>query len=145
MIKWWILRGLFVLPVVLFAGGWLWSGTHAGYIVYVHNGRVDQFQSKCGVVGWVFGDGMAPGGYWQGGVLPQKPPCYWPQRRYSQGFHWGLRYPDKTHYFGEVEVPYWFLLLASAGVLTWVWRMTGAKGKVGRGFPVEVGGRRAEV
>ena len=138
--KRWLLRGVFLLPLLLAAAGWLWSGTHWGYVEYVHEGRGVWCWSEQGVLYAGLWRGVSTASGWHVGVDPLDPARYWPE---SDPQSWlGFEHvsgPDWDRYW--VTVPYWFVLLASGGVLAVVWRLTRAKPLAGRGFPVQVHAR----
>ena len=146
--KRWLLRGVFLLPLLLAAAGWLWSGTHRSHVGYVHEERVVWCGSGSGVLGVELGwdhamDPALPNG-WYGGTRPIDPARYWPEARPNSwlgfGFaHFSVRDPDLDQYV--VVVPYWFVLLASAGVFMWVWRRTRPRPELAQGFEVQLAAR----
>jgi len=129
MIKGWIIRSVFMLPVLLFASGWLWSGTHRGLVEYhdtKHDGRGFTCWSENGVTAVYFDYGLGKPSGWRGGVEPSTPASYWPTTaslRSHLGFGW-VHHASTSYSFYAVAMPYWLLILASAGVWVLVWRKT---------------------
>lgn len=139
MLKRWIIRCLFMLPVLLLAGGWLWSGTHHGNIAYVHDGRAVVCDSRQGVLDAVLGRGLLLRNGWDGGVDPLDPARYWPQSRPHSWLGFGVEHVRSPRWDGYfVSVPYWFLLPASAGACFLVWRKTRPNMNPANAFPVDV-------
>ena len=142
MVKRWIIRSIFMLPILLCVGGWGWSFGHWNTLE-VAAGKLHRLglENAYGCL-WVhyFGGGLSSGFWWVGhGSIDSVERCIVPRwKSCFLGFsYWheplGWRMP--IHW--QVMVPYWFLILVFAGLLYFVWRKTG-KPKPAGAFPVEV-------
>src|ERR1035437_827750 len=76
-----IIRAVFMLPLLLCVGGWVWSGTHYSQITYSHDGRwVGYVQSQGGItVSWGWHGPFLNG--WHCSVVPIVPAHFWSDDR----------------------------------------------------------------
>jgi len=146
MTRRWLIRSIFMLPILLCMVGWGWSESHGVAVVYVHrrlhfvecgtgSGRIWLF--------WVQADALrSPPGElsyrsWRGPVAHPVLPgeMAWLGFRFSHIEV--VSYRERT-----VAVPYWFPLLLSALLLLLAWRTTRPHPGGAQGFPVELATRK---
>ena len=127
----WLIRSIFMLPILLCIVGWCWSAGHGGWIGYYHGAEFVGCETFWGVVrlgtsgpgpGCCCGVDSAPEICF---LLPNDPQTF-------LGFGYFFISPER-----HVYVPYWFLILAFSAILFFVWRKTRTKPQ-GGAFPVEV-------
>jgi len=124
----WIIPGLFILPILLCASGWVTSTKHFYSIRYCHNGYY-----VAGDVTWgsitlqCSGDSGLSNG-WRCEALPQAHARFWPMRADPENhvyFGFGL---NRDVYLGHhayiLCLPCWFVIVISSAVLYIVWRKT---------------------
>ena len=133
----WLIRSVFILPILLCVGGWVWSGFYGRAVGYYRAGHGVWCATEWGVVSVGVGPdrGMPDG--WRYLVDPLPHFLFWPTNE-PESFL-GFRLPPhgfSPGWYG-VAVPYWFLIILFALVLVFVWRKTGKK-KPDHGFPVEM-------
>jgi len=131
----WVIRLIFILPILLCLGGWGWSFTHNGRIEMGRGG----IWGSCGTI-W-------------GSVTIQydhyAPPIGLQCDVYRESEAHLLLHPDIGFlgfgYSGPpygphaLFMPYWFLILVFSSVLFIVWRRTRPKVNPATAFPVEMG------
>src|ERR1035437_8125782 len=143
MVRRWIIRIVFMMPILLCVGGWGWSGMYHSSASYSHDGHWVGCGSGWGVVtvslgrwsgtpdGWECDDA-----YKQDDFILEPPDT--PDSHYFLGFrrlNHGLETPA---YWYDFTVPYWFLIAMFSAVLFLVWRKTRPKIYRGGAFPVEM-------
>ena len=140
----WIIRSLFILPVLLCLAGRAWSGLYFGRVEYCHDSRFVLCEIMTGTVVVEWGSRSGSPNGWDNAVR-------------QEAIFWDTDNPDYPTFLGfsfsHVEfrgaivgngymlaVPFWFLILASSAVavLFVSWRMARPKGTPGGAFPVEV-------
>jgi len=133
--KRWLVRSVFILPLLLCLFGWGASGWRAAVMNYARTGLHAECRIEWGIVDV----------YWERGdiaFLPEGIECYtvpltevrfWSTR---PGYHLGFALYWNSG-FGELAVPYWFLILLFGSVLFLVWRKTRLRKTYGA-FPVEM-------
>ena len=139
----WIIRGLFVLLILLCGGGWGWSGGHSMYLCYGRHGRWVGGNSEAGAITfyWASGSRLRDGwGYGDAGseFLYFVPPydAGGPDVQRFFGFSIGRVYLMMSDRVYAVGVPYWSLVVAASGVFFFVWRKTRPNVDSRRAFPV---------
>ncbi len=149
MLKRWLLRGLFLLPVVLCLAGWGWSGWYEGWVGYTRSHRTIGFGTAEGTVSLGAGRRIGYNDGYAAAVDRSEAVRFWPTPDPDDicflGFRWWHdSYSDFSGGAGtaySLTIPYWFPLLASALLFLLVWRKTRRRLSPATGFPVEV--RRA--
>ena len=140
MVKRWIIRGLFMLPMLLGVGGWGWSGWCDAVVTY----STPEWNVSCGTnSGVVFVDWVREHSptysVLRKSAWYRHQPQFWlqdmPKSFCGFVYHLDVRPYGAWHRF--VRVPYWSLILVSSGHLFWIWRKTRASVQ-GRAFPVEM-------
>ena len=149
MVRRWIIRGLFMLPVLLCVGGWVWSGFYQAGIWYWHAEKGLAVCTESGIV-------EVDVGTWNGKLTGR--------HYYVDRYPNARLYPLDSHHrflgFGcyqldtdvgidkspspllwGVSIPYWFLVFISAVLLWLVWRKTRPKPDPRTAFPVELAKR----
>ena len=145
----WVIRIIFILPILLCIGGWVLGGTHSTALQYGFRQRYVLLSPLSGTLETSFGwldrptSILLPG--WNYRSAPQPANLrsnwrsYWPGNIEGSHNFFGFRYRHSTISGQDwtLAVPYWFLLLVFSANLYVVWRKTG-KPKPGRAFPVEL-------
>ena len=141
MVKRWVIRGVFMLPILLCACGWVESSGHYDAVFWVR-GRGCVFISDEGIVSLVYVRAELPfeGWCWQHTdvsteqrLLPEDPAQY-------GGFGYGHEGSSTTE-MCWVSIHYYFPLFLFSVLLVDVWGKTRAR-QVGAGVP---GGREGET
>ena len=79
---------------------------------------------------------------WHGVAYPIDPARYWPVAGPDRWLGFSVHHrSDRGREQYWVAVPYWFVLLASAGVFIWFWRWTRPRSELARGFEVQLAAR----
>ena len=134
----WLIRILFMLPILLCAATWLWSGTHKGQISYTHGGVGGGFGTSRGVLGMAFGTATRLPDGWDGRA-GRHSPKYFP--RYEPGSFLGFAAEyDRDSTTFVVYMPCAFPLVVFSGLLFSVWRKTRPKANPNSAFPVVITG-----
>jgi hypothetical protein len=148
--KRWIIRSFFIGLLLLFAGGWVVSGTRKGEIDYARNGCFVQCGTESGVV-WMGSNGKRGGtgipDGWIFAVIPNgarfagPPAHFWPLGPSQIPSFLGFGFLRSSPAFFSVcgvaylGVPYWFLIVLFYFILLFGWRKTRP---TVRGFPLEL-------
>ena len=134
----WIIRVIFMLPILLCVVGWVWSSTHNGVIDFSRDGRGIELASSYGAVTGVLDlDAEKWHDGWYRTVRPIPGVHFWPEGTFGLRSFLGLTYfSNKAGSNFYIDVPYWFLILIFSAPLFFVWRKTRPLVK-GRAFPVE--------
>jgi len=146
MFRRWLIRSLFILPVLLGVLGWAWSAGHYGGIAYIHRGH--------GVRGGTYWGTVFLGGWrslkhpdgWTYGLSAQASVQFWPQDSNFEHFFLGFGYyywSSAGEKLYSLCIPYWFLILLFGFPLLFAWRKTAQKNPP-PGFPVEIKAKVAE-
>jgi hypothetical protein len=137
----WIIRGLFMLPVLLCVGGWGWSTTFSCWVTYSHHLQIFGCRSMGGAVGvyslktfFITPDG------WLIATRHEERACFWPPQ--NLGFHIG-RSESSAGICHQIVIPYWFLILVFSVVLLFLWPKIQPTTDPATAFPVQTGERRA--
>jgi len=149
----WIIRGLFVLPILLCVAGWWWSVWHSGYLaILARVPRPDGGTRIAPSTAWGTGWGLLSwdhtrlhGTYagWRFQAVPIEmqivPPGFtsFEHTDSSCSFLGFCYYNIRNGWAMGVDVPYWFLIVVFSAILLLVWRWTRPSKPVGA-FPVEV-------
>lgn len=155
MLRRWIIRSFFLMPILLCAGGWAWSGGHRtasityrlrSYfaecgtgpgIVFIGNGRYSALTAHRegkGGGGSVFFTGSADG--WEYRDYPQTPARFWPPNDLGVPLVLGVCfYSEKSHL---LFVSYWSLIFVFSVPLLIVWRKTRPNPHPKTAFPIEL-------
>lgn len=152
-----MIRGLFLLPLLLCVGGWGWSVGYHAILQHTYDESTIFYGTRWGSV-YVVWDEKS------GSPVTSKPSHWSSQIRTSQirilalenpagammgykvsfgGFHYfktGLADNERVWTLGFIGVPYWFLMIFFAGGLLFVWRKTRGKASAETAFPVEISG-----
>ncbi|MEI8196438.1 MAG: hypothetical protein WCI73_11055 [Phycisphaerae bacterium] len=140
----WIIRCLFILPLLLCVVGWVLSGWYdlgAGYGCYRKHAVGCVLEPGCVGMGWWRGSSQEG---WFCNVGTHNPSFWLPEYLRSHSFlgfvvyHYEVISFTSGFKFYSVYVPFWFLILLSAAVLFIVWRKTRPKNQQLRAFPLEV-------
>ena len=144
----WIIRGIFVVPILLCVVGWGWSAGHYAQICYSTRTANFTCLAESGTV-------VLAGGMGQQGSLGVSTvyyallsPRFWPAIRVGKGdtdfgdhYYAGFSF-EYVHTADDWDiwcgVPYWFLILVFSAVLLVVWRKTRGGVRAIAAFPVEV-------
>ena len=129
----WLIRILFLLPIVLCAAGWAWSGTHVGEIGYTR-GAGCAVGTNGGVIGIAFGSIMGGPNGWDGRVSGHSA-HYFPPFEWGTFLGFGFEHGRGPEVY-IVFMPYALPLFVFSIVLIIVWRMTRVR-EPARAFPVE--------
>ena len=169
MLRCWIIRCMFMLPVLLCVVGWVWSGTHLAGIGYWRDYHATNLNIEKGGISIeqheILAGSQKDG--WSCGVRSiirdgsefSEEPTYWPRvgedRTFTRFFF--AREVGGCETFTTIVgfeldrsfggppwfsffVPFWFPILVFASVLIFVWRKTRPEPNPKMAFPVEVGG-----
>ena len=140
----WIIRAVFMLPILLCVGGWVSSSYRFSCIRYSNGGHTVQIRSWGRCVELDIGrDSGLPNGFACRVIsLSYGDIWIWPDQGPKMhsflGFSFGSAGLAPVQLY-ELYVPYWFLIAISSAVLFLVWRNTRSRGSL-RAFPVEVAG-----
>ena len=142
MVKRWLIRGVFMLPILLCAGGWVESYGHWDQLSY-QGSRGGAFSSVGGVVsvGYIAIDAQSSGWQFSRASLPPISRRILDRRN---GLFLGFAYGHSAAVDYEAYwayIPYYFPLLLFSGVLLIVWRKTRAR-QAGGAFPVDMKTKR---
>ena len=146
MFRRWLIRSLFMLPILLCMAGWVWGATHFTYLTYHNDGRWIAFSPSYGAimvdgVGGKRASGMFCG--WRGENIPISA-HFWGQTKSENpdytaflGFRFSLRdaYGGSGPHF---SIPYWFLIVAFSIILLLAWRKTRPALNPKSAFPVDI-------
>ena len=141
MFRRWLIRSLFMVPILLGLVGWEWSAGHSGEVWYQHDDLRVGGATGWGVLGVGTIDsrsgmfGAEPDG-WICKVSPMAEIRFLLPNNSNVILGFGYGSMPSSH---QVEVPYWFLIVIFSVVLFFVWRKTRPKPQ-GGAFPVEVTG-----
>ena len=140
----WIIRSIFMLPILLCLIGWGWSGWYVCSVSYLQqDGRCDACNSGSGLItveGFISGDDTLPTG-WKCKITPDEGSGWFWQQDGVHGFL-GFFYvnnfdgPEPLLY--RLDIPYWFLVLYFSILLVLVYRKTRPKPNPATAFPVEM-------
>ena len=133
----WIIRSIFMLPILLCIVGWEWSATHSFGMLYSHYDYFFCCNTYWGCVSATYQrfDLTSQPGAWDFAINSTDHHFLWASANFTHQFL-GFAYKVEPHLYTLVA-PYWFLILVFSGVLWIVWRRTRPKPK-GGAFPVEV-------
>jgi hypothetical protein len=144
MFKRWLIRSVFMLPLLLCVAGWGWSVRHLAHVWLDYHEAATFLSTRWGKVqlAWnpKYGDLEPPVGF---DSWPVEAHLLEPDngRHYTVDFSFpGFRYTSEDG--TAVDVSYWLLILLFSVALVFVWRKT-CKPIELRAFPVEVGGKHA--
>ena len=143
--KRWLIRSVFMLPLLLCVVGWGWSGSQRTWIDYCPHDRVVDCDSLWGVVGVQWGTLTGQPDWWVYGTTETSNAQFWPTYRSVDSFL-GFRYfhaRTTTRSTTRLQAPLWFLIIVFSAILYVVWRKTRPRG-TGRAFPVELTAPRSE-
>src|ERR1035437_4189762 len=116
----WIIRIIFILPILLCVVGWVWSGTHFSRIEYgVYGHWWIACDLRYGVVDVMVARSGVDGGGWYCVTRPYPNARFWPVNSI-----FGFGYYGPSH---KVVMPIWFLIFLFSLVLFFVWRKTRPK------------------
>jgi hypothetical protein len=144
MLRRWIIRAVFMLPILLCVGGWAVSTKYSAQINYSYGG----YRTGCGMLGGVVNldRGVWPNSEvgWSYDGFPVKFRLIEPSHLKAPAFL-GFKYDHiDGPFIGEpfelkiVFVPFWFLIVVFSAALLVVWRKTRPKINPKMAFPVEV-------
>ena len=153
MAKRWIIRGIFLLPVLLCLAGWGWSGWYDGAVSFKRSHRWIELRTEYGAVylvgGWHswLSDGC------ESGIAGTDSVRLWPEPDAVStcvlGFRWrhfSFNDGDGRVFSGyALVIPYWFPLLVSSLLLLLVWRKTRYRPDPATAFPVVLKGQGKEA
>ncbi len=144
MLRRWIIRSFFIVPILLCLGAWGWSRSHWMRIGYCHHERFVSYYSARGIVDVRWGTSHGQPDEWWCHTWPADHPRFWPAYRGTTfpGFHYFYERTE-THTSTLLEFPWWFLIIVFSAILYVVWRKTRPRG-TGRAFPVELTAPRSE-
>jgi len=156
MWKRWIIRSLFMLPILFCVVGWTWSYDYRLSITYVYlYGRAEPREARYEVL---FADSAlflcaesqrtgtqgcyGAGWYFENTLNPVEDRSIW----HPEAANWsGFGYWHDTDIFESISwrrdsgcVPFWFLTVFSTILLFFVWRKTRPKINPANAFPVEI-------
>ena len=147
MLRRWVIRVFFMVPIVLCAVGWVWGAMLSGAVCYAHSERFVYVAPTEGRILVALGVDPIEHDGWRSSFEYLSRAYFWPPidndyYHYHLGFTFGPREKVSGNW-RAFAVPYWFLILLSSGVFWWVWRKTRAVTARGA-FPVEVRGTTDE-
>ena len=130
----WLIRSLFILPILVCVGGWV-SGLTCS-IEFIHGGsnaEVYVWNSPGGICFFYLrGEWEDPQG-WHYHILRGGSVAEGASQIFILGFRFGS---EESSVF--YRIPFWSLTVASSGLLWFVWRKTRLKINPKMAFPVEV-------
>jgi hypothetical protein len=151
----WLIRGLFVLPILLCVSAWVWSMLHQTYSSYHHGGHEISCTMEGGFLDcYVLFQGQgprAPDGWYcltRSMDLRVVDPHFFPVRggqttpectSSPRFLGFGYEHGTTSNEYRSVFVPYWFLIVVFSAALFVVCRKTRPKINPKMAFPVEVG------
>ena len=158
MLKHWLIRSFFIVPLLLCIFGWTFSVSHVALIRYTHAGTDYSISTRCGTVEALWENCWdRPIDGWSGSVcistpdshvLPtplfifeSRPPV--PGTTLCRLTILGFAFHDWTggrSFLRQLLVPYWFLILLLAFGLIVSWKKTKPKPDSKTAFPVKVEG-----
>jgi hypothetical protein len=146
MVRRWLIRAVFMLPILLCVGGWGWSARHGSVINYRQGERYLIGSSLWGSLDVSTGGGMTatadmPEGWQCGELRYAHTHFFWPNDRPDStflGFRIGNNGGMSSGAFFEVRVPHWSLIVVFSLVLFFVWRKTRPNPHPQSAFPVEL-------
>jgi len=146
MLQRWIIRSMFMLPILFCVGGWGWNGIHSGWVSYSsHNGDWIECATRAGLVGVGWGSHIKMNVYnegWRCVVKDATGDRFWPRDTPERHFFLGFdfhHYVDAGDQKSFLYAPYWFFILGFSVILYFVWQKTRPKPNPRKAFPVEVG------
>jgi len=146
MIRRWLIRTVFMLPILFCVVGWGWSCHNEASIEYHDGGTVAGCSILWGGVelGAARNSGSLPEGNWVIG-LGKLHESHLLHPDNSYGIHgWlGLGWYSAEDCV-RVYIPFWLLLLIFSSLLFLVWRKTRPKNDPRTAFPVVMAGERKE-
>jgi len=141
MVKRWLIRSVFMLPIVVCVVGWAWSGWYGGWIAFGHRGYAAGCSQDNGTARMTVSGGPHAIEGWIIHFYRLSPsPQFWPLTSSSTHCYLGFSviHEAAPDWSTSMSVPYWSLLLVFGGLLFLVWRMTRPKNDPRTAFPVEV-------
>ena len=139
----WLIRYVFMLPLLLCVVGWAWSGTHVGWVRCIRGGHWLECYTASGAIFVDTGWGNPAANGWLCGIRVTPAVSFWPGSKlpFASFLGFSLNYGawEGQHYF-RCGVPYWILISLFALALFFFWRNPKQK-KPGGAFPVEVNRR----
>jgi len=133
-----------VVPVLLCAFGWWWSGTHISRSVYFHQGRSVTCLLWHGHIDLIFARDYQSWSSGWGFSSSTEAAQFWPGAYDRPRYGFGVQHRGRDHYYDtSLVVPFWFLNVVFSAILFVVWRKTGAKVRAAAAFPVEVAAAKA--
>ena len=142
MVRRWLIRSLFLLPLLLCVAGWAWNMAHYGGLVYyARDSRWFGVGTSEGVVTLGAGLNNALADGWQGEWAYNGPAfsAIGDDRYALLGFSLVHLYSRSgENAFDFLSIPYWFLTLATAALFFLAWRKTRPKPDSNTAFPIEV-------
>jgi hypothetical protein len=130
MLRRWLIRAVFMLPILLCVGGWGFSVQHGGWVSYAHSSRLVDFGTAWGTIDVTIAlfPGEPDGLDWL--AHPMDSFHFWPyvDQAYHPVFGFGFRRlvdtnPPNSDFY-TLYVPYWFLIVVFSLILSFVWRKT---------------------
>jgi len=148
MLKRWLLRILFLLPILLSAAGWVESYGHqdaCNYFTPEHDYYVESkggcVHVGCFTAATIFDPAILGWHHFRGPLPETDRDILLPDGYYGERLFWGFgcayRHPIIGLYDTFLCVPYYFLLLLSTLAALLVWRKTRPR-PILRAFPIEV-------
>jgi hypothetical protein len=136
----WIIRTLFLLPILLCLAGWGWGAGRYSFVRYVYDGVLvgasPSFAAVTVDVAWASSE---PDG-WDWDDSPSARSRLWPPGNPELlsflGFGVGL---GAHGYALAISIPDWFLILVFSSLLFLVWRKTRPNPHPQTAFPIEIG------
>ncbi len=144
MIKRWLIRALFILPLMLTVSGWAWSAIRNSDAMYSTGTTFLTLYSCQGVFGWEYYDETSvpfTGLAFQS--LPQAKIRPWPRDDSINLYHLGFGVRRTTLTGRGWAVPYWLPTAIFSGLLILIWRASRPKPGVETAFPVETAGEKS--
>ena len=144
MLRRWIIRSFFVVPILLCLCAWGWSRSHRVYIAYCHHDRFVACVSLWGTVDVRWGTITGQSDGWVCQTTPEAYVHFWPVDFVDTFFGFSYLLESTTpSTLTLLQAPWWFLIIVFSAILYVVWRKTRPRG-TGREFPVELTAPRSE-
>ena len=146
MTRRWLIRCLFLLPILLCLAGYAWSVVHNGWLVWNHAGDTFELTTGSGVIQLEWMESGAGAAGWHAWSYAVPPSFYFSDARAPGSSFLSFRFyyrvpstfPGAPTYQSALQVPYWFLLLLFSALFYLVWRKTPPTLNPKSAFPIEV-------
>jgi hypothetical protein len=149
MLKRWLIRSVFMLPLLLSVVGWGVSGwyhCHLDYSKFPYSYCVGTSWGTVSICRYTYGSDYPYPIGWDYQAMPNPSVRFWPEITFASApphflgfslFHGSVGFA----YADVLDAPYWFLILLFGIALLFVWRKTRKPIEL-RAFPVELADKK---